>query len=175
MERILFMPAGDPWQKSDQRIGPALHRVEMLRLAIEGRVGFELDLREVIRTGPTYTIDTLESFDPDEDLALVVGADAAVGIPGWHRADEVVSRARILVVPRSGIDQESVLEAVPTAVFLDMDPVDISATAIRRLAGLGLPFRHLVTAGVADYIESHVLYADHAEDDMVGHSSDPEE
>lgn len=169
------MPAGDPWQKSHLRVSSAIHRVEMLRLAIAERARFELDLREVIRTGPTYTAETLESFDPGEDLALVVGADAAAGIPGWHRADEVLGRARILVVPRSGIDQESVLEAVPTAEFLDMEPVDISATEIRRLAGLGLPFEHLVTADVAGYIESHALYADLAEDDMVGHSSDTEE
>jgi nicotinate-nucleotide adenylyltransferase len=175
LERILFMPAGDPWQKSERTISPALDRVEMLRLAIDDSAGFELDLREVIRLGRTYTIDTLESFDESEDLSLVVGADAAAGIPSWHRADEIVGRARILVVPRTGVEESRVLEAVPGAWILDMEPVDISATEIRRRVAAGLSVDSLVTSEVAVYIASRGLYADAVEDDMVGDSSDPEE
>ena len=160
LDRILFMPAGDPLQKTDRDVTPAFHRLEMTRLALEGVAELDVDRREIDRHGPTYTIDTLESFDSSEELFLIVGADAAVGISSWHRARDVLSRATVVVLPREGVDLESAAQAVPEAVFIEMKPIDISSTTIRQLVRMDLPFDHLVAQRVAAYIERNGLYAD---------------
>lgn len=176
LDRVLFIPAGDPWQKTDDRsITPAGIRVEMTTLAIAGTPGFELDLREVERDGPTYTIDTLLSFPAEEELFLVLGFDAAVGLPTWHRWEEVVARAGILVVPRPGYDLSEVIEVVPSAVILEMAALDISATSIRRMAAEGAPYRFLVTPGVHDFIETHGIYTQSSTGDRVVDAKDQEE
>jgi nicotinate-nucleotide adenylyltransferase len=159
LDRVLFMPAGDPWQKTDERqVTDARARVEMTRLAIKGVPGFELDLREVERDGPTYTIDTLLTFPGDEELFLILGFDAAVGLPTWHRWEEVVERAGILVVPRPGYELAAVSEVVPSAVLLDMVALDVSASSIRRMAAQGAPYRFLVTPEVHQFIEIEGIY-----------------
>jgi nicotinate-nucleotide adenylyltransferase len=159
LDRVLFMPAGDPWQKTDERqVTPVAARVEMTRLAIDGVAGFELDLREVEREGPTYTIDTLATFAPDEELFLILGFDAAVGLPTWHRWEEVVARAGILVVPRPGYDLSKVESVVPSALRLEMAALDVSASSIRRMAARGAPYRFLVTPEVYRYIEAEGIY-----------------
>ncbi len=175
LDRVLFMPAGEPWQKSDRQISGAEHRVAMTRLAIEGVDGFELDDREVSRDGPSYTIDTLLSFPGHEDLSLILGADAALGIETWHRWEEIVERAALLVVPRPGTDPRDVQAALPDAIFLDMAVLEVSGTEIREMVELGEPYRFLVVPSVYGYIEEHGLYADLGGGDRVGGSSDQEE
>ncbi len=175
LDRVLFMPAGEPWQKSDRQISGAEHRVAMTRLAIEGVDGFELDDREVSRDGPSYTIDTLLSFPGHEDLSLILGADAALGIETWHRWEEIVERAALLVVPRPGTDPRDVQAALPDAIFLDMAVLEVSGTEIREMVELGEPYRFLVVPSVYRYIEEHDLYADLGGGDRVGGSSDQEE
>jgi nicotinate-nucleotide adenylyltransferase len=176
LDRVLFMPAGDPWQKTDERqVTPAAARVEMTRLAIEGVAGFELDLREVERDGPTYTIDTLASFPADHELFLILGFDAAVGLPTWHRWEEVVARAGILVVPRPGYDLSRVESVVPSAVLLEMAALDVSASSIRRMAAQGAPYRFLVTPEVYRFIESQGIYTQSPTGDRVMSAKDQEE
>lgn len=175
LDRVLFVPAGEPWQKGGKGVSAAAHRLAMTRLAVEGVDGFELDAREVDRDGPTYTIDTLLSFPEDEELSLIVGADAALGMPGWHRWEEVMERASILVVPRPGTDPREVQAALPDAVFLDMAVLEISSTEIREMARDGEPFRFLVPAEVHSYVIEHRLYEEPGGDDMVRDSSDQED
>jgi nicotinate-nucleotide adenylyltransferase len=175
LDRVLFVPAGDPWQKSHRDLTGAAHRLEMIRLAIADTYGFELDDREIEREGPTYTIDTLLSFPKTEELSLILGADAALGLPTWHRWEEVVDLVSLLIVPRPGTDAREVQAALPEAVFLDMAVLEISGTEIREMAQIGEPFRFLVPLAVHDYIEALSLYAESGGNDMVGNSSDQEE
>ena len=169
------MPAGEPWQKGNRVLTGAAHRLEMIRLAIDEVERFEIDDRELDREGPTYTIDTILSFPDGEDLSLILGADAAVGLPTWHRWEEVVDRVSLLVVPRPGTDVREVQSVLPEAVFLDMAVLEISGTEIREMAAVGEPYRFLVPLAVHDYIEDLGLYAELGGDDMVGDSSDQEE
>lgn len=175
LDRVLFVPAGEPWQKSDRLLTGAAHRLEMIRLAIADTDGFEVDVRELERVGPTYTIDTLLSFPEAEELSLILGADAALGLPTWHRWEEVVDRVSLLVVPRPGTDVREVQSVLPDAVFLDMAVLEISGTEIREMAQIGEPFRFLVPLAVHDYIESLGLYAQPRGDDMVVDSFDQED
>lgn len=145
-------------------------RLEMCQIAVEGAPGIEVDDREITRQGPTYTIDTLESFAPDEELFLIVGSDAAAGLSTWHRWEEIANRVAVVVAPRPGSDVD-----VPGAILIEMGLLDVSGTDIRRRAAEGRPFRYLVTAPVHDFIVANDLYTDLVGDDMVQGSSMPED
>ena len=86
LDVVTFLPAGRPWQKAGLGVSPAAHRWEMTRRAVAGVGYFEADDREVARDGWTYTADTLATFPDDEELVLILGADAAAGLPTWHVA-----------------------------------------------------------------------------------------
>jgi len=158
LDRVLFMPAGDPWQKGARELTPAAQRLEMTRLAVEGTDRFEIDDREIARDGPTYTIDTLLTFPSGEELFLILGADAAIGLPSWHRRKEVTERAGVLVVPRPGTELAAVAATVPKATILDMAALDISSTSIRDLAASGRPYRFLVPPEVHRFIDNKGVY-----------------
>ncbi|MDX1469081.1 MAG: nicotinate-nucleotide adenylyltransferase [Acidimicrobiia bacterium] len=175
LDRVLFIPAGRPWQKEGGSVSDPKHRLEMTRLGVDGVTGLEVDDREVLRDGPTYSVDTLLSFPDEEELFLVVGADAAVGIHTWHRAPEVLERAGVLVVPRAGFDSRQVLETIPECLFLDMGILEVSGTEIRSRVRAGEPFRFLVTERVHAYITANDLYRQPSRDDMVEESSPMEE
>lgn len=163
LDRVLVIPAGDPWQKSERTVTEARHRLAMCRLALEGVAHIEVDEREIGREGPTYTIETLESFPSDEELVLIVGADAAAGLDTWHRSSDVRDRADLAVVPRPGTPTPSPSDAV----IIDMGLLEVSGTDIRARICSGRPFRYLVTGPVHNFIREQVLYTDRAGGDMV--------
>jgi nicotinate-nucleotide adenylyltransferase len=135
----------------------------MCRLGVRDVEGLEVDLREVQRTGPTYTIDTLDSFPDSEDLVLIVGADAAANLDSWHRWKEVADRSAIAIAPRPGVHTPS----FPNALAIEMGLLEISGTEIRARVAAREPYRFLVTGPVHDYIVRHRLYAEDRGDDMV--------
>lgn len=158
LDRVLFVPAGSPWQKADRAVSPADTRWQMTELATSGVEYFSADDREVRREGLTYTVDTLATFPDDEELWLILGADAARGLLSWERSSEVLGRARIAVLPRPGVDPQEVEDAIGTVLWLDMAPMAISGTDIRHRVGSGVGYRFMVTEAVYDYIETERLY-----------------
>ena len=158
LDRVLFIPAGSPWQKADNSVSPAAMRWEMTKRATQGVDYFHPDDREVHRQGWTFTADTLSSFPADEELWLILGADAARGLPSWERLDEVMTRAKVAVLPRPGVDPAEVEEAIGPALWLDMAPVAISGTDIRQRVASGVGYRFMVTEAVYEYIETKRLY-----------------
>ena len=175
LDQVLFIPAGDPWQKLGRRVSATEHRLEMVRLATVGVDGFRADDREATRDGLTYTVDTLATFPEAEELFLILGADAALHVPTWKRYQEVLHRATVLVVPRSGTDSDAVAEILPDSVFLDMAILEVSGTEIRAMARTGSPFRFLVSDVVHRYIVENNLYAEAGRADMVEGPTDMEE
>lgn len=157
---VTFIPAGDPWQKADLRVTPAHHRWAMTQLAVEGVDYFEADRREIDRDGWTYTIDTLATFAAGDDLALILGSDAASALSTWHRSIDVIERATIAVMPRPGTTIEDVRTALPTARIeeLDTPSLRISGSELRRRAANGHSLRFLVGEEVWRYVEQHKLY-----------------
>lgn len=140
----------------------------MCRLAVAGVAGLEVDDREVTRDGPTYTIETLETFPATEELVLIVGADSAAGLETWHRWRDILDRSRLAVVPRRGSQETE----APGSTLVEMGLLEVSGTDIRARARSGRPFRFLVTGPVHDYIVERRLYADLSGDDIVeGHES----
>ena len=147
----------------------------MVRLATVSVDGFRADDREATRDGLTYTVDTLATFPEAEELFLILGADAALHVPTWKRYQEVLHRATVLVVPRSGTDSDAVAEILPDSVFLDMAILEVSGSEIRAMARTGSPFRFLVSDVVHRYIVENNLYAEAGRADMVEGPTDMEE
>jgi nicotinate-nucleotide adenylyltransferase len=158
LDVVTFVPAGAPWQKSGRVVADAEDRLEMTRLVVGSVAYFEVDDREVTRDGWTYTVDTLAEF-PNDDLVLILGSDAAAGLPSWHRPDEVVQMAELAVVPRPGTPIEAVDMAIPGGFHWLAGPeLDVSGTMLRTRVGAGRSIRFLVPDAVADYIEDRRLY-----------------
>ena len=174
LEKVALIPAGSPWQKPAAPVASAEHRLDMVRAAagLDDKGFLEVDDREVRRPGPTYTIDTLlERGDPNP--CLIMGADVALGLPAWHRAEEVMELARIAVSPRSGVDGEEV-DAVlgGRAEWLDLPHLPLSGSEIRAQALRGESIEFLVPVPVWHYIAMNCLYG-YTEDELEWVVRDP--
>ena len=157
LDEIVFMPAGDPWQKSGYLVTPAIHRLAMARLAASAAPYFVADDREVTRSGPTYTIDTVEELA--EDCVLLLGADALRGVRSWKRADDLIDLVSFAVVDRPSVARDDVDEGVlAKCTWLEMPRIDISSTEIRSHVATGHTARFLVPEAVSAYIETNGLY-----------------
>ena len=119
---------------------------------------FVPDDQEVHRDGWTYTVDTLAAFDSSEEIVLILGADAARGLPTWERADEVLKRVRVAVLPRPGTERSEVDAAIGDPIWLDMPALPVSGTLIRKRFAAGSGVRFLVTDGVYEYMVENRLY-----------------
>ena len=158
LDIVTYIPAGVPWQKSGSGVTAARHRWAMTVAATADVSYFSCDDREIQRDGWTFTIDTLEELG-DDSLTLILGADAASRIRSWHRADEVLERARIAVMGRPGTDREAVEAAIGGEVdWLDTPLLSVSGTELRRRAAQGESVRFLVRDAVWDYIGDHSVY-----------------
>jgi nicotinate-nucleotide adenylyltransferase len=163
LDKVLLIPAGDPWRKADREITRAALRLEMVRLAAAGNASFEVDDREVRREGATYTVDTLRELraelDADDDLFLVLGEDALADLPNWKQPEALAEYATIAVAPREGVEVPPTLPFDPAAIErIDMPYLDVSATDLRRRARLGRSLRYLVPEAVREFIEDRGLY-----------------
>ena len=158
LDAVWLLPAGSPWQKEGSVVTSAEHRWGMTLEAVEGIPYMKGDDREVVRPGPTYTFDTVSGM-ADQEVTLILGADAAARMSSWHRSAELQEMVGIAVAPRPGADRDTVEEAVITRVtWLDVPPLDISGTDLRRRARAGGSLRFLVPDGVWRYIETTGLY-----------------
>lgn len=160
LDVVTFLPAGRPWQKAGREVSAPAHRWEMTRRSVAGVPYFAADDREVLRDGWTYTADTLGTFPDDEELTLILGADAATGLLTWQRPEAVLGRARLAVMARPGVERSSVEAAAGAVHWLDTPLLGISGTLLRARRRAGLSIRFLVSDPVLDYITSAGLYAD---------------
>lgn len=157
LDKVHLMLARTPWQKALEAVTSSVHRWAMCQLAAAEATYLFADDTEMRRSGPTYTIDTLEAMESAP--VLILGSDTAVGIPTWHRAEDVLGRASIAVVPRPGTPIESVRNAIgPSFTVLDMPQIDLSATEIRDYVRSGRSPRFLMPDSVLDYIKRNDLY-----------------
>jgi nicotinate-nucleotide adenylyltransferase len=169
LAELRIFPTGQAWHK-DRPLSAAEHRLAMSRLAFAGLPGAEVDPREILRAGPTYTLDTLRELQrerPDAQLVLIMGADQAASLPRWHGWEAILSIARMAVACRplsTGADgwfDRSLWPFAPAGAQiekLEFPPMGISATDIRARAARGENLEELVPPAVARYIEQHHLY-----------------
>ena len=185
LTEVRFLPGGTPPHRAAPQV-TSTQRLEMARLAIGGNPLFTIDDREVRRSGPGYTVDTLtemrREFGAERSLCLLVGADAFLELATWHRWHELFALAHIVVAHRPGFPPESWparmpeplareysarLLRQPFAVHLSpagviatqaIAALDISASMIRDSLARGVSPRYLLPDLVLDFIRSRGLY-----------------
>jgi nicotinate-nucleotide adenylyltransferase len=169
LTEVLFLPAGQPWMKSDRSISPAQHRVAMLALALQTRPYFKLSTMEIEHQGPSYSVDSVAQLKAQAveatDWYFILGWDNLSKIPRWKEPAKMVEMCFLVAVPRPGYDRPNVkkLEAkIPgiakKIILMDKPRVDISATDIRNKVAQGLAINGLVPEAVAQYIKEKGLY-----------------
>ncbi len=158
LDRVLFVPCARQPLKPQGPVASADHRSAMLTLALAGHPRFVLETMELERPAPSYTVDTLRALrerEPRERFVLVLGADAAAGLPRWRAADEVARLAEVAVLTRPGVPE--VASAFVTH-FVATPAIEISASEIRARCLAGKSIRYLVPDAVAEYIARQRLY-----------------
>ncbi len=159
-DEVWLVVANDPWQKTVVRhITPAAQRFAMVEAALVESEGLVASAVELEEAGPSYSIDTLATLrerHPDTEWSLIVGHDAARGLPTWHRADELATVANFVVVNRPGADAS--LPAGWQFSTVDVPGLDISSTDLRRRLADGRSVRYLMPRGVIDLAASWGLY-----------------
>jgi nicotinate-nucleotide adenylyltransferase len=161
LARVLWVPAGQPWRKSDRAVSEAAHRLEMVRRAIEGNADFRLVTDEAKREGPSYTVETLERLgERYEEVRfwLLLGADALADLPNWREPDRLVQLAGLAVARRGAEGPPEGLPEDAEVAWVEMPRIDVSATDIRRRVAEGRSIRYLVPEGAERYIRDQGLY-----------------
>lgn len=162
LDRVLLVVANDPWQKAALPVTPVGERLAMVEAAVADVAGLEASALEVDRGGPSYTADTLASLrraSPSAELFVILGSDAAAGLPSWERVDEVRSSATLVVVTRPGADA---LAPPPGWDHhqVEVPRLEVSSTDLRRRFVDGRPLDWLVTDPVVQVIRRRGLYAE---------------
>lgn len=179
LQELLLLPCHIPPHRAVPKVA-SHQRAAMVNCAIANSAKLVLDERELTRGGTSYSFDTLvelrEKYGPACSLSFVVGCDAYLGLMNWHRWDELLDYAHILVAKRpgwtlpktgglaeftqrfgAGIDALN-NHCAGRVVLLDTLEQDVSSTQIRTLIAKGLPVQHLIPAAVQQYIKEHNLY-----------------
>jgi len=164
LDEVVFVPTGDPWQKSDRVVSPAEDRYLMTVIATAANPRFRVSRVDIDRDGPTYTIDTLHDLReqlPDAELYFITGADALAEIFTWRDASQLFELAQFVGCTRPGYDMDAAtLSGIPTdrVTLVEIPALAISSTDCRHRAASGEPVWYLVPDGVVQYIAKHRLY-----------------
>lgn len=163
LDVVLMVVANEPWQKvGTRRISPAPERLELVRAAVCDVEGVEASDLELRRGGPSYTVDTVEQLrrqEPDADLFLILGADAAAELHSWHRPEQLAGSCTLVVVDRPG----SAGAALPpgfAGVRVEVPRLEVSSTDLRARVLDGRPLRFLVPDRVVSLVRELDLYRD---------------
>ena len=178
-EEVRFIPCGDPPHRG-VTFAPASLRLDMVQLATRDEAAFVVDDRELQRTGPSYSIDTLVSLReefPDRSLCLITGMDAFLGLPTWHRWDEILDFAHIVVAHRPGWRapdegalgallaeyraeyEKDLREKLQGSIYVHaVTQLEIASTGIRKLVADGYDPRYLMPDSVRNAIIESSCY-----------------
>lgn len=180
LEHLRLMPCAVPPHRADPGVS-AVHRVAMVALAVADEPSLSCDDRELRRTGASYTIDSLielrNELGKGHSLSLVMGCDALQGLATWHRWQELLDWAHVVVIARPGwelpldgpvahwLEQHRMTDpgklrqrANGGILVEELRPLEISSTEIRNLLAQGRSPRYLLPQAVLDYIQTHNLY-----------------
>lgn len=168
LDRVIFMPTGQPARKIDRPVSSAEDRYLMTVLATASNPDFHASRMEIDRPGLTYTVDTLDelrtTYGPQMELFFITGADAVWEILTWKDADRVAELATFIAATRPGYDLEAaraehdVADSRVRIEPIEVPALAISSTDLRRRVAERRPIRYLTPESVAAYIEKHALY-----------------
>ena len=175
LDRVLFVPAAIQPHKQDRQLASGQHRMEMLALATGGNDAFAVLGDELERGGVSYTVDTLERLKarhPDDDLLLILGPDAFLGLPTWREPQRIIDLAEVLAVERESLDDLSdAATREPLETLLGRERLDrviskrvrlpaigIRASDLRAAVAAGQSIRYRTPRAVECSIATHGLY-----------------
>ena len=161
LDRVLFVPAGDPWQK--HAVADAEDRFMMTMLGTAGHPAFSVSRIELDRRGPTYTADTVASlreyYEGNLELFFILGADAAANLGTWKKLDELAGSMEVIAVKRPGTELAiTSRDGWPRTHILDIPAMEVSGSELRERVRTGRPIDFLVPKDVVTYIRTHGLY-----------------
>jgi nicotinate-nucleotide adenylyltransferase len=168
LDRVVFVPAGDPWRKRDRAVSPAQARLAMLHAAVAGLAWAEVSTVDIDRAGPSYTADTLADLvRPGERWWFIIGADAMADMAHWHEPARIIEQARLAVAYRPGVEPAAVSQELRSAMpgieerldRLEMPPMEIASTDIRARIRDGLPTEGLLSPAVRAVVDRLGLYS----------------
>ncbi len=174
LDQVLFIPAGEPPHKREQKLVAGHHRLRMVRLAIADHRAFGVSDIELNRDGPSYSIDTVTDMrrkvGNTAEIYFLIGSDSLADLPGWHRVRELVRLCTIVTLTRPRVRMPKVSDLAPRigkkaaerllAHTIRMPRLEISASDLRKRVVQGKSIRYLVPDAVREYIRKHGLYRD---------------
>lgn len=161
LDEVIFVPTGQPWQKSDRDVTPAEDRYLMTVIATAANPRFSVSRVDIDRDGPTYTADTLIDLRaqlPDAELYFITGADALAQILSWRKIEELFELAHFIGVTRPGFVLEDEHLPAGAVSLVEVPAMAISSTGCRERVTQGRPVWYLVPDGVVQYISKRRLY-----------------
>jgi nicotinate-nucleotide adenylyltransferase len=182
LREVRLLPAGDPYQKGRAPLANGTHRLAMVQAAVADIPGLVADGRELARTGPTYTIDTLRDLRADARFAGVplvwlIGADAFADLPRWHAWQSLFDMTHFAVFGRGGVASGLAADFAHFAeprkcapesdwqgrlagnvIEMTLPAMTISSTQVRATIMGGQRFDHLLPPAVCEYISRCGLY-----------------
>jgi nicotinate-nucleotide adenylyltransferase len=161
LDEVIFVPTGQPWQKSHREVSAAEDRYLMTVIATASNPRFSVSRVDIDRHGKTYTVDTLSDLraaHPDAELYFITGADALEQILSWRQAEELFALAHFVGVTRPGYRLD--VDHLPSGSvsLVDVPAMAISSTDCRARVAAGQPVWYLVPDGVVQYISKRDLY-----------------
>lgn len=161
LDEVVFVPTGQPWQKTHRHVSPAEDRYLMTVIATAENPQFSVSRIDIDRGGPTYTVDTLRdlrALNPDTDLFFITGADALGQILTWRDSEELFSLAHFIGCTRPGhpLTDHGLPEGGVSLV--EVPALAISSTDCRARVAKGDPIWYMVPDGVVRYIDKRELY-----------------
>ncbi len=169
LDKVLFMPSSQPPHKDTRQVTSAVHRQAMTKLAVQGNSRFIYSDLELLRTGTTYTSDTLTELHtryPDTIFHFIMGADSLFAVDSWHEPEKIFQQAVILAANRMEVPKEEIKRQIEylrrrfsgQVCLIDMPDIAISSRDVRKRRKNGLPIRYYVPDSVYEYIMEHQLY-----------------
>jgi nicotinate-nucleotide adenylyltransferase len=163
LDEVVFVPTGQPWQKSDQKVSPAEDRYLMTVIATASNPGFSVSRVDIDRLGPTYTVDTLRDLrslrGPEWELYFITGADALEQILSWRDLDVLFELAHFVGCTRPGHTLSDAGLPEGKVTLVEVPALAISSTECRQRVSDGEPIWYLVPDGIVQYITKRRLYA----------------
>jgi nicotinate-nucleotide adenylyltransferase len=163
LDEVVFVPTGQPWQKSDRQVSPAEHRYLMTVIATASNPRFTVSRVDIDRPGPTYTIDTLRDLRaqrPEAELFFITGADALAQILSWKSVGDLFALAHFVGVTRPGHVLDDAGLPPGRVSLMEVPAMAISSTDCRTRVVRGEPVWYLVPDGVVQYIAKYGLYGE---------------
>jgi len=169
LDKIIFMPAGNPPHKKNKNITDAQIRYDIVKRAIESEVNFEISDYEIKKKENSYTYETVELFcklQADIEWYLLIGADSLMDLGGWKNVQTILNSCKLVVYSRPGFSDEEVINQKEyiekkfnkKIIYINMPTIDVSSTTIRDSIKAGRVVNYLLPRGVEKIINKHNLY-----------------